>query len=158
MAYMSTFSALEKDQILGKLVLLYSTHDNTTVDNPGMYSLPRLVLNRLFLTERVPHVTKKLTPLATGPFSSVTSNGGLISPQSPARSVGRPIDPSLVSFTSYKFYLTYHNLLFCYSPCINVRFLIPIQHASDQCIENPPPCNEHYLMACSKGVSGACFH
>ncbi|KAF8803669.1 hypothetical protein BYT27DRAFT_7225624 [Phlegmacium glaucopus] len=117
MTYMSTFSALEKDQILGKLVLLYSTHDNIAVDNPGMYSLPRLILNRLFLSERVPHAVKKLAPLATGPFSSVTSNGGLISPQSPARSVGRPIDPSLV--------------------------------------KNPPPCNEHYLMACSKGA-GIC--
>ena len=97
MAYMSTFSALEKDQILGKLVLLYSTHDNIAADNPAMYSLPRLVLNRLFLSERVPHVVKKLAPLATGPFGSVTSNGGLISPQSPARSAGRSIDPSLVS-------------------------------------------------------------
>ena len=96
-AYMSTFSALEKDQILGKLVLLYSNHDNIAVESPGTYSLPRLVLNRLFLSESVPHVVKKLAPLATGPFSSVTSNGGLISPQSPARSVGRPIDPSLVS-------------------------------------------------------------
>lgn len=120
MAYMSTFSALEKDQILGKLVLLYSTHDNTTVDNPGMYSLPRLVLNKLFLPERLPRVVKKLAPLATGPFSSVTSNGGLISPQSPARSVGRPIDSSL-----------------------------PLHK------QNPPPCNEHYLMACSKGA-GIC--
>jgi hypothetical protein len=102
-AYMSTFNALEKDQILGKLVLLYSTHDNMAIDNPGMYSLPRLVLNRLFLSERVPHAVKKLAPLATGPFSSVTSNGGLISPQSPARSVGRPIDPSLVSLLLYCF-------------------------------------------------------
>lgn len=101
-AYMSTFSALEKDQILGKLVLLYSTHDNISVDNPGMYSLPRLVLNRLFLSEKVPHVVKKLAPLATGPFNSVTSNGGLISPQSPARSVGRPIDPSLVSLLLFR--------------------------------------------------------
>ena len=94
---MSTFSALEKDQILGKLVLLYSTQDNIAVDNPGMYSLPCLILNRLFMLEKIPHVVKKLAPLATGPFSSLTSNGGLISPQSPARSVGRPIDLSLVS-------------------------------------------------------------
>ena len=121
-AYMSTFSALEKDQILGKLVLLYSTHDNIAVDSPGTYSLPRLVLNRLFLSERVPHVVKKLTPLATGPFSSITSNGGLISPQSPARSVGRPIDPSLVSLLPL-FCFPFNNLLFCYSLCTNVRFL-----------------------------------
>jgi len=65
-AYMSTFSALEKDQILGKLVLLYSNHDNIAVDSPGTYSLPRLVLNRLFLSEKVPHVVKKLAPLAAG--------------------------------------------------------------------------------------------
>ena len=120
---MSTFSALEKDQILGKLVLLYSTHDNIGVDSPGTYSLPRLVLNRLFLAERVPHVVKKLAPLATGPFSSITSNGGLISPQSPARSVGRPIDPSLVSLLHLSCF-PYNNLLFCYSLCTNVRFLL----------------------------------
>ena len=158
-AYMSTFSALEKDQILGKLVLLYSTHDNIAVDNPGMYSLPRLVLNRLFLSEKVPHVVKKLAPLATGPFSSVTSNGGLISPQSPARSVGRPIDPSLVSL-----------LLSCLgsdvSTCSSAVaftqayvFLYYFNMPSDQQgTENPPPCNEHYLMACSKGVRDICCH
>ena len=131
-AYMSTFSALEKDQILGKLVLLYSNHDNIAVESPGTYSLPRLVLNRLFLSESVPHVVKKLAPLATGPFSSVTSNGGLISPQSPARSVGRPIDPSLVSLFPLSCF-PYNNLLFFYSLYINVRlFFYLLQRASDQ--------------------------
>ncbi|CAA7259550.1 unnamed protein product [Cyclocybe aegerita] len=120
-AYMSTFSALEKDQILGKIVLLYpSQSPEANGDRPNVFSLPRLTIEGLWLTEKLPRSSKKLTPLTTGPYNGVSSNGGLISPQSPARSVGRPIDPSL-----------------------------PLHK------QNPPPCNEHYLMSCSKGA-GVC--
>ncbi|KAJ3517558.1 hypothetical protein NLJ89_g427 [Agrocybe chaxingu] len=119
--YMSTFGALEKDQMLGKIVLLYpSQSSEATGDRPNVFSLPRLTVEGLWLTEKLPRSSKKLTPLTTGPYNGVSSNGGLISPQSPARSVGRPIDPSL-----------------------------PLHK------QNPPPCNEHYLMSCSKGA-GVC--
>ncbi|KDR83573.1 hypothetical protein GALMADRAFT_653594 [Galerina marginata CBS 339.88] len=120
-AYMSTLSALEKDQMLGKIVILYRSHgQDANGEKPNVFSLPRLVVDGLFMTERPPRMPKKLAPLTTGPYNAVTSNGGLISPQSPARPVGRHIDPSL-----------------------------PLHK------QNPPPCNEFYLMTCSKGA-GVC--
>lgn len=99
-AYMPTLSALERDQMLGKIVILHPLQDmqegNST--RPNVFSLPRLAVDGLFLAEKLPRgVSKKLAPLATPSYSSVTSNGGLISPQSPARSAGRPVDPSLVN-------------------------------------------------------------
>lgn len=99
MAYMSTLSALEKDQMLGKIVILHPSQ-NPPDDGDGrhnVFALPRLAVDGLFLSERLPRGMKKLSPLTTGFNGSVTSNGGLISPQSPARSAGRPIDPSLVN-------------------------------------------------------------
>lgn len=124
MTYASILSALEKDQMLGKIVVLDAAQDleaNVEQSKNFPYSLPRLSVEGLFLTEKLARTPKKLAPLSTGgPYSSVTSNGGLISPQSPARSHGRPIDLSL-----------------------------PLHK------QNPPPCNEFYLMTCSKGA-GIC--
>jgi hypothetical protein len=121
--YLTTLSALEKDQTLGKIVVLEPTPSSPTsnVDRSSIFSLPQLTVNGLFLSERLPRGTKKLASLATGSYNgSVTSNGGLISPKSPHRPAGYPIDPSL-----------------------------PLHK------QNPPPCNEFYLMTCSKG-SGVC--
>jgi hypothetical protein len=124
MTYMSILSALEEDQILGKIVILDNAQDlGANGEQPTTFScpLPHLSVEGLFLSEKLIRSPKKLAPLSTGgPYSSVTSNGGLISPQSPARSHGRPIDLSL-----------------------------PLHK------QNPPPCNEFYLMTCSKG-SGIC--
>lgn len=92
--YMSTFSILEKEQLLGKLVMLRPSND--IEDESKLPSLPRLSLDGLFMTEKFPRVFTKLAPLSVGPFSTVTTNGGLISPQSPARAGGQVIDPSLV--------------------------------------------------------------
>lgn len=92
---MSTFNALEKEQLLGKVVRLSISEDLEEVDSK-LPSLPRLVLDGLFMREKLPRVVTKLAPLSVGPVSTVTTNGGLISPQSPARTGGRIIDPSLV--------------------------------------------------------------
>ncbi|GLB33666.1 hypothetical protein LshimejAT787_0105500 [Lyophyllum shimeji] len=100
--YMSMFSSLEKEQLLGKIVMLRSSSD-LEVDS-RLPSLPRLIVDGLFMTEK--------------PSGRVTTNGGLLSPQSPARGGGRLIDPCL-----------------------------PLHR------QNPPPCNEHYLMTCSKGAA-----
>lgn len=98
---MPTLSALERDQMLGKIVILHPLQDmqeGNGSSRPNVFSLPRLAVDGLFLAEKLPRgVSKKLAPLATPSYSSVTSNGGLISPQSPARSTGRPVDPSLVN-------------------------------------------------------------
>ncbi|KAF9557234.1 hypothetical protein CPC08DRAFT_640508 [Agrocybe pediades] len=121
-AYMSTLSALEKDHMLGKIVILSppQSQDAASDRNSNYFSLPQLTVNGIFLQDKLPDVPKKLSPLATGTYGSVTSHGGLLSPQSPARPTGRPIDPSL-----------------------------PLHK------QNPPPCNEYYLMTCSKGA-GVC--
>jgi hypothetical protein len=87
---------LEKEQLLGKLVMLRASSD--LEDESKLPSLPRLNLDGLFMTENLPRVFTKLAPLTVGPFSTVTTNGGLISPQSPARAGGQVIDPSLVCF------------------------------------------------------------
>jgi len=120
--YLPVFSALDRDDTLGRIVLLYPSQTalEANTDRPDAFTLPRLVLEGLFLPERPLRAPKKLAPLSTGPYSAVTSNGGLISPQSPARTLGRPIDTS-----------------------------VPLHK------QNPPPCNEHYLMSCSKGA-GIC--
>jgi len=96
-AYISTLSALEKDQMLGKLVILSPPQGQDTInDKNNFFSLPRLNVGGIFMNEKLPPAQKKLSPLATSTYNSITSNGGLISPQSPARPVGRPIDPMLV--------------------------------------------------------------
>lgn len=90
--YISTFSTLEKEQLLGKVVRLSVSVDLEEAESK-LPSLPRLVLEGLFMEEKLPRVVTKLAPLSVGPVSTVTTNGGLISPQSPG---GRQIDPSLV--------------------------------------------------------------
>ncbi|KAG5725359.1 hypothetical protein E4T56_gene6781 [Termitomyces sp. T112] len=115
--YMSTFDTLEKEQLLGKIVILRSSNE-LELDSRLPF-LPRLTVEGLFMTEKLTgRGFPKLTPLTVGSFSNVTTNGGLISPQSPTRAGGRMIDPSL-----------------------------PLHR------QNPPPCNEHYLMTCSKGAA-----
>ncbi|KAF8222733.1 hypothetical protein L208DRAFT_582297 [Tricholoma matsutake] len=94
--YISTFSTLEKEQLLGKVVRLSVSVDLEEAESK-LPSLPRLVLEGLFMEEKLPRVVTKLAPLS-----------------SPG---GRQIDPSL-----------------------------PLHR------QNPPPCNEYYLMTCSKGA------
>lgn len=120
-SYMATFSALEKDQILGKLVLIDANPQTGLGDQFQIHAIPRLCVDSLFMFERLPKISRILTPLTMASFNSAASNGGLISPQSPDRVLGRVIDPSL-----------------------------PLHK------QNPPPCNEHYLMTCSKGQAGMC--
>ncbi|KAG6878107.1 hypothetical protein C0993_012111 [Termitomyces sp. T159_Od127] len=99
--YMSTFDALEKEQLLGKIVILRSSNE-LDLDS-RLPCLPRLAVEGLFMTEKPSGRSfPKLTPLTVGSFSNVTTNGGLISPQSPARAGGRMVDPSLPLHRRYK--------------------------------------------------------
>jgi hypothetical protein len=111
--YSSTLTALENEQLLGKLVILQG--HNEPSGEAQRFSLPVLKFDGLFMTQKLSSFPKKLTPLNVAAFNV----SGLISPESPARSDVRSIDPSL-----------------------------PLHK------QVPPPCNEHYLMTCSKG--GAC--
>ncbi|KAJ7276254.1 hypothetical protein B0H12DRAFT_10813 [Mycena haematopus] len=107
--YISTFDALESNQLLGKLVMVGPNDGEGSSMNLPVPSLK--VKDGLFLNYKL---QQKPAPLHV---RCVNTNGGLISPQSPASHIsGRTIDPSL-----------------------------PLHK------QNPPPCNEHYLMTCSKG-------
>ncbi|KAF9483962.1 hypothetical protein BDN70DRAFT_213399 [Pholiota conissans] len=121
-AYVPTMSVLERDQMLGKIAILYPAQSSPNGnESSSVFSIPHLSVDGLFLAGKLQRgLPKKLAPLSTSSYGSITSNGGLISPQSPARPSGRPIDPSL-----------------------------PLHK------QNPPPCNEFYLMTCSKGA-GIC--
>ncbi|KAJ7086743.1 hypothetical protein C8R44DRAFT_820940 [Mycena epipterygia] len=106
--YISTFDTLQSEHLLGKIVML-DTGDLDTISIP----FPSLRLDNIFMNHKLQQIVQK-PPLSS--VSCVTTNNGLISPQSPASNISlRPIDPSL-----------------------------PLHK------QNPPPCNEHYLMSCSK--------
>jgi len=133
--YSSTLTALEKEQFLGKLVTL-ERHDDMPSELRKL-CLPSLKLEGLFATQHLPTLPKRLTPLTMPGCTSVTTNGGLMSPRSPSNSSSssekRSIDPSLVRDP----YLLKSNAHRCVQPLHK---------------QNPPPCNEYYLMSCFKGV------
>ncbi|KAF8351272.1 hypothetical protein F5887DRAFT_1069004 [Amanita rubescens] len=104
--YIPLFDELEQEQVLGKIIRLYTPGDRDA-DKPSI-SLPRLQLDDLFVTEQVPRTSHSDSPHVVGLNGSVDA-------QSP-----RNIDPNL-----------------------------PLHK------QNPPPCNEFYLMTCSKGP-GTC--
>ncbi|PPQ66755.1 hypothetical protein CVT24_008712 [Panaeolus cyanescens] len=136
--YLSLLNSLEKEQLLGKIsVISHSQDQDMNGERQSLLVLPRLVIDGLFHVEKLVRLPKKLAPLSTGSYSSVTSNG-LISPESPGSSLGRPIDPSLPLHKRMGHPMTLYNNL-----------------DAPSFIENPPPCNEHYLMSCSKGA-GTC--
>lgn len=134
--HMGLFTSLERDDVLGKVTLLHQSQAaaDSIAEQANAFTLPRLTLDGIFLSEKPPRAPKKLAPLATGSYISVTSNGGLISPQSPDRSLGRPIDPSLVS--QFLVCPTKHVILksrpFLQSRCTNVSIasLNPTCHIS----------------------------
>ncbi|KAH8830712.1 hypothetical protein DL96DRAFT_964523 [Flagelloscypha sp. PMI_526] len=107
--YTKLFLSLEEQSLLGKLVMLRESN----APHQFAFPVPQLVADGLFMISSRASTPPRPT-LAV--HSSVISNGGLISPQSPPMSIPRPIDPSL-----------------------------PLHKQA------PPPCNEFYLMSCSKG-------
>jgi len=80
--------------LLGKIVMLHLSND-TDVES-RLPPLPGLNTDGLFTRDKPPRGTTKLSPLTVGSFGSLTTNGGLMSPQSPPRTIGRLVDPSLV--------------------------------------------------------------
>ncbi|KAJ7283788.1 hypothetical protein C8J57DRAFT_1293585 [Mycena rebaudengoi] len=132
--YSSTFGALRNEQLLGKLVLLRSTNDDDS-DTTSL-SLLSLKVDGLFMPQKLLRGAQKLAPLS---MNFVNANSGLISPQSPAsHTSARSLDPSHTSVRSLDTSQTQ----------TSVRSLDPSLPLHKQ---NPPPCNEHYLMTCSKG-------
>ena len=159
------YELLEQESLAGKLVLVQPTHaaQNMAVRAthlPGMFM------------EKMNHVPiRRPGPLIGLSDSSrgigVVTNGGLISPQSesqksmstPPPSNGSPdglkqIDPSKVC--TLRRLTLFHRMLILVvvSPFTSVSSIpvIMIDVLTTLLTENPPPCNEHYLMTCSKGV------
>ncbi|OBZ76776.1 hypothetical protein A0H81_03973 [Grifola frondosa] len=122
-SYTSTLATLEKEELLGKLVLMQGSSEPT--EDIRQLPVPFMQVDGLFMSERPAYVPRRPGPLIGLNNANVVTNGGLISPQSEtqstvptaARGVPRPIDPTK-----------------------------PLHK------QTPPPCNEHYLMTCSKGV------
>lgn len=80
--YIPLFDELEQEQVLGKIIRLYTPGDHDA-ENPSI-SLPRLPLDDLFVTEQVPRTSHSDSPLVVGLNGSVDTH-------SP-----RTIDPTLV--------------------------------------------------------------
>ncbi len=100
----SLLDDLAKEHLLGKLVTLKSAGDSGI---PPTFFLPSLQEDNLFFNMNSLRTIQKPSPgpLTVGPFSSVITNGGLISPQSPERPIGtRLIDPSLVRRFCFVFF------------------------------------------------------
>ena len=110
-SYMSTLSSLNREELLGKLVFLQGYNE----PSPEMLqlALPSIQVDGLFLPEK-PSLLRRPGPLAiTSVMGSVTTTGGLISPQSETQSIagppnrlgtsGKPIDPTKVSARTASF-------------------------------------------------------
>ncbi|KAI0638328.1 hypothetical protein C8Q77DRAFT_1090587 [Trametes polyzona] len=132
-AYLAMYDSLEKEDLVGKLVLMQPPQD--TSFSMRRMSARSLHFDGLFMAEKVrPWMARRPGPLLgiSDSNSSVITNGGLISPQSSESQVSLPTPPP-------------RNL-----SAEGLRTIDPTKPLHKQ---NPPPCNEHYLMACSKGVS-----
>lgn len=92
--YSGTFNRLDSEKLLGKLVALRSVADEWSEQT---YTIPSLNVDRLLVPQN--HLsrssTQQLTPLSVASLEPITSNGGLVSPQSPVRI--RYVDPKFVS-------------------------------------------------------------
>ncbi|KAF5393752.1 hypothetical protein D9757_000157 [Collybiopsis confluens] len=94
--YATAFNTLDSAQLLGKLVLLRGVSEESS---DPMFTIPSLNVDDLFIQyhESSSHTPRQLTPLNVVSLEtvSVSSNGGLISPQSPlpVRKIMRYVDP-----------------------------------------------------------------
>ncbi|KAI9056541.1 hypothetical protein FKP32DRAFT_1682478 [Trametes sanguinea] len=129
-AYLAMYDGLEKEDLASKLVLLQPPAELS----PSMrrMSARSLRFDGLFMTERVnPWMSRRPGPLLglADNSSGVVTNGGLISPQSESQASMTTPPPQAQTFGG-------------------PRAIDPTKPLHKQ---NPPPCNEHYLMTCSKG-------
>ena len=108
---MSTLKSLEREELLGKLAFLQAYNPLS----PEMLdlALPSVGVQELFLSEKPQNPARRASPpgpldIPTVRGGSITTTGGLISPQSETYSTaapprrpgttGKPIDPTKVSF------------------------------------------------------------
>ncbi|KAM5534271.1 hypothetical protein V8D89_011999 [Ganoderma adspersum] len=129
-AYYGMYDSLMQEDLAGKLVLLQPPVDQSPFVR--QMAVRRARFDGLFLEERLsPIPMRRPGPLGISEsnlHSHVITNGGLISPQSETQT---SISPPPMDR----------------SPD-GLRQIDPSKPLHKQ---NPPPCNEHYLMTCSKG-------
>ncbi|CAL1701468.1 unnamed protein product [Somion occarium] len=125
--YLATFNSLNEEELMGKLALLKGPND--PADDIQQLALPVIAVEDLFELHKLPSADKRPGPISLPPpgMGSITTNGGLISPQSESH-FSRASDPSKTT-----------------------RNLKLIDATKPLHKQSPPPCNEHYLMTCSKG-------
>jgi hypothetical protein len=104
--YTSTLTALENEQLLGKLVLLQGY--NEIANELQKLCLPSLRVDGLFMTQKLSYVTKRSATLSTPIVcDEATAYGEQISPRLSTSSGGRLIDPSLVGDIQSDHYIKY---------------------------------------------------
>ncbi|GBE79330.1 hypothetical protein SCP_0205280 [Sparassis crispa] len=103
-SYISTFKALESEELTGKLVIFQV--GTQTAEEVQQFAVPSMQVDGLFMIREALQWQRRPGPIPlTGLSSTVTTNGGLISPQSetqssttaPMRTACRPIDPTKAS-------------------------------------------------------------
>jgi hypothetical protein len=117
--YLPAFNTMEQDHLLGKFVFIRN-QQNEIAAEIRHFGISSLDTSGVFMTDKLTLVSRRPQPLPLN-VNTVTSHGGLISPQSESQFSSsnngfKPIDPSK-----------------------------PLHK------QTPPPCNEFYLMTCSKG-------
>ncbi|KAI0774414.1 hypothetical protein C8Q74DRAFT_1368893 [Fomes fomentarius] len=134
-SYLNMYGNLEEEDLAGKLVLLQVPKDSSpAVRHMAVRSIH---LDGLFMEERLGP-----GPIAPGPLTAysdsnmgmgmgLVTNSGLISPQSESQGSMPTPPPAHRSPDHFK----------------QVDPSKPLHKQS------PPPCNEHYLMSCSKGAN-----
>lgn len=145
--YEATFANLEIERALDKVVLLHEGHPQAL--GTSSFQVSTLMVGGLFIQPE---------SLPQNMSSPNYNNTGLISPVSPVRAPGgHLIDLSLVS-NSYIHGSRIKLLKLKVLQPLHKRMSLSPTSSSKltygfPSTESPPPCNEHYLMVCSKGVS-----
>ncbi|KAI0677403.1 hypothetical protein C8Q78DRAFT_1065958 [Trametes maxima] len=134
--YLTMCDDLEKEDLSGKLVVMQPPNELS----PTMrrISARSIRFDGLFMSERVTTwPPRRLAPLLGISDSNpgVITNGGLISPQSESQGSLSTPPPHSQSSASSDY----------------LKPIDPSKVSYINTVQNPPPCNEHYLMSCSKG-------
>ncbi|KZT65986.1 hypothetical protein DAEQUDRAFT_758990 [Daedalea quercina L-15889] len=135
--YKSVLLDLEKDELLGKVVLLQGS--TGLPEELRQLPVPIMQADNLFMSQPPAYIHRRpgSIPLV-GLNQNITTQGGLISPQSETHVTAA--STSVATTVSAR-------------PGPTVNGTKPIDPMRPLHKQVPPPCNEHYLMSCSKGAN-----